>query len=302
MQRLGLVLICAAAVAVAGCGSDNGDEPEDTTTATTTAVADLAPQPEPEEPISEVLPEINEAFASGDCDAYIALAHWQTRDAGGRETPPTEEECSNAGPLLNDFEGVEFTESAEFGTGAIIEAPAPEDIKKSEDEVVTMNWILDDGQWRHLQTIFVGDPQIGTEPAGDPMPNAETFIDAFRDGDCQAMEPVLDENSSLVQSTNGDLRKACEVLLDGRVFAPALEGTPETELVDFGGTLDQTFVGVPLEEDYFTMYLVTPVAEPGEDQATEMLVSDIRSNTIDPEELLAEEEQEEPTAQPEDEG
>lgn len=289
MRRLGMVLICATALVVTGCGGDD-ENGGDTDAATTAPTADLAPQPEPDVPISELLPEINEAFANGDCEQYLELAHWQTRATPNRDAPATDEECQAAAPLLRDFEQLEFTESEEFGTGAITQGAAPEGVKQAEDEVTALIWILDDGEWRHLQNLFIGDPQIGTEPAGDPLANAETFVDAAREGDCREMEPVLQPDGVLAQGAEGNLREACELITQGRVLAPALEQTPETELADFGGTLDNTFVGLPTEEEYFTIYLTTPTVEPGqEEQETEMLVSDARSNTVDPEEVFPEE-------------
>jgi hypothetical protein len=282
------VAACVCVLGFAGCGGDD-DPPTTTTTSSTTPSeeAGVAPQPEPATPIADVLPEINAALASGDdCEAWIALAHAQTRQEGDPEAPPTKEECASAEPLLADLEGMEFTESEEFGTGAIIQGEATEALAKVPDEVVTMSWILDNGEWAHQQSIFIGDPQIGEEPAGDALPVAQEFVDAVRNEDCDAMEPILDPNGQLAFGAQGDVAKACKMLLGGALFAPSVADTPEIELADFGGTLDHTYVGVPTANGYFTIELSTPEVKPGEEtQETEMLVSDVRANEFDIEDV-----------------
>ena len=289
MRRTLAMLFAVAALGLAACGDDS----EETTSETenTEETTELTAQPEPAEPVSVAMEEINAAFADQDCDLYFERAHPLTRAVAETDAPATKEECQAAEPLFADFEGLEFTELDQFGTAAITEGVAPEGVAKAPDEHTALVWLLEpDGSWGHVQALFIGDEQIGTEPAGDPMPNAEAFIDAARDGDCKAMEPTINPDGALAAAAEGDLAKACELITDGEVLAPALEDTPETELVDLGGTLDNAFVGLPTSDGYFTIHLTTRAVKPGEEQQnTEMLVNDVRSNTVAPEDLAPEE-------------
>ncbi len=265
-----------AAGLVSGCGSDEseGDDPS----------SELAAQPEPEQPISEQLEPLNKAIAEADCDAFAALQFSLSRPTPEAGAPATPEECEFLQATFDALEGAEFDESAEFGTGAMTQAPAPS--QQAGFDFVSMIWLLDyDGIYRHV-TFVPGDEQIGTEPAADPMPAAEDFVEAARAGDCDAMEPTLNPDATLVQVAGGDLTAACERITEGQLLAPALKESPEAEPVELGGTLDTTFVGVPTKDDYFTIVLGTPVGTPGGEQPDEMLVVDVFSNTVDPDQAM----------------
>lgn len=270
------VAAAVAALTLSACGG--GDETS--TTDTTAPNSDLAAQPEPVESIETAQAAFNESIAAGDCDAFAALQHSGVRGNPDPEAPAAEGECKflEDGPMAQ-LEGVEFTESAEFGTGAVTEAP------DAAGGGVYSLWILDfDGKYRTFATSFPGaDQQIGVDPAGDPMPTAEAFVEAIRADDCKAMVPLLNPDGTLVQQVGqGDPKTACEAVVGGQILAPALEATPDAELTDFGGTLDNTFVGLATKDDYFTIALATPTGDPDAPQSTEMLVFDVLSNTREP--------------------
>lgn len=275
MSRLVVVLAILLTAALAGCGDDDASEQtdgEDT--------SGLAVQPAPSEPIEELLDPLNAAIEDGDCEAFAALTHSQLRPkAGEPDAPATREECDFIEPFLKDLQGAEFTESAEFGTGAITQSDAPPALAQ-DGEVAAFIWLLDSDGTFGQTSLFVGDAQIGEEPAGDPLPPVEDFVAAVPGRDCSEIESLLNPGGSLVGYAEGDKRKACELVTKGKIFLPAVEETPEPGLEDFGGTLDIAFVGVATESEYFTVTVGTPPADPGDPQQTEMLIDDVRPNTF----------------------
>lgn len=275
MSRLVLAFVVLLATTLVACGDDEPSEQVDGDEA-----SGLTAQPEPSEPIEEVLGPLNAAIEEGDCEAFAALTHSQLRPkAGEPDAPATREECEFIEPFLKDLRGAEFTESAEFGTGAITQADAPPALAQ-EGEVAAFIWLLDSDGTFGQTSLFVGDAQIGEEPAGDPLPPVEDFVAAVPGRDCSEIEPLLNPGGSLVGYAEGNKRKACELVTKGRIFLPALEETAEPALEVFGGTLDIGFVGVATESEYFTVTVGTPPADPGDPQQTEMLIDDVRPNTF----------------------
>jgi hypothetical protein len=130
-------------------------------------------------------------------------------------------------------------------------------------------WVLDtDGRFRVSYTAE-GPPQIGTEPTPDAQQGetATAFVDAVREGDCEALLEVLNPGGRLAQA--GGPEAVCEGVIDGALFAPAIEATPEAEPIELGATANYAFYGVPTEDAYFTLVLGTG------DPAQQMTVVDL---------------------------
>jgi hypothetical protein len=233
----------AALLALAACGGDDdGGEG---------SAAELVSQPEPTEPISTQVDAFNEAVATQDCEKLAPLGLSLTRPTTEPGAPPSEAECRDTEPVLRDLRGVEMEESVEFGTGAQAEGtPLPDsDFPRSVSV-----WAVDrDGSYRVLLTAE-SQSQIDTEVEDQEAVEdaAAGFVQAIEDDDCTAVREVLDTASRL---TAGSPKEDCEAIVDGKLFAPALEATPDPELEFLGGTRGFAFVGAPTADAYFTIVL-----------------------------------------------
>jgi hypothetical protein len=241
-----LVILAAGLLAFAGCGGDSqgGGEP----------AGDAVAQPEPAQPIETMVEPLNAAVDAGSCEQYVELVTSLAREGNEAGGPPRPGECAVAekGPLRL-LEGARFEDSAEFGTGAIIEGTLG---AGDEARPVVTLWVVDrDGRFR-VSYAADGAPQLGTEPAPDARPEeaADGFLEAIRAGDCEALKPLLNPDGRLVTTTGG-VEAACDAVIDGALFAPALKATPGAEPEPLGATVNYAFFGVPTRDAYFTLLL-----------------------------------------------
>lgn len=248
MKTRAHILLATGVLALAGCGGG------DTEPAATEAARGAVAQPEPVEPISAMVEPLNAAIEAESCRQYVALVTSLAREGEEPGAPPQRGECAvfERGPL-RVLEGARFDESAEYGTGAVIEGTI--DDADGTRSVVTL-WIVDrDGRFR-VSYAADGVSQLGTEPDPEARPEeaATEFVDAIRAGDCDALKPVLNPDGRLVQSTGGP-DAACETVIGGALFAPALDATPDAEAVELGATGNYAFYGVATSVAYFTLVL-----------------------------------------------
>ncbi len=246
MRHGPLLILAAGLLALAGCGGDSqgGGEP----------ASDTVAQPDPAEPIATMVEPLNTAVDTASCERYVELVTSLAREDNVAGAPPRPGECSVAekGPL-RVLQGAHFEDSAEFGTAAIIEGTVG---AGDEARPVVTLWVVDrDGRFR-VSYAADGAPQLGTEPGPDARPAeaADGFLDAVRAGDCEALKPLLNPDGRLVTATGG-VEAACDGVIEGALFAPALEATPGAEAELLGATANYAFVGVPTREAYFTLVL-----------------------------------------------
>jgi hypothetical protein len=271
-------LCCAvAAIAAAGCGSSKKD------TNTTSSSGGVVSQPKPSQPVSAVVPLVNKAIKDQSCAEFAALDFSQTRQTTTPGAPPTGSECKFFKQALKGSKGLKFTHGAEYGTGALIEGPAPAALaKKAPGRAVALGiFVLDrDGHYRFLEDR-VDLAQIGTKPsagANDGGKNAQAVIDAIRAGDCTKGVPLIHPNGSAAQSAHGNVKATCGGLAKGHITAPALRETPNPKAVLLGATRDYQFYGVATKKTYFTLIMVTP---PGTSNKPPLLY-DILASTDNP--------------------
>ncbi len=236
-----------------GCGGDddgNGGEE-------TAAQPEVVSQPEPSESISTRIEVFNDAVADQDCERLAPLGHSLTRPANEPGAPPSAEECRETESYISDLQGVQLDADAEFGTGAIAEGSPP---AGSDSRGTVTVWVVDrDGSYRLLLTAD-SKPQVDTEIADEAAVEeiAREFVDAVETDDCETIERILGPNGRLAANAP---EERCKAIVDGKLFAPALETTPDPELELLGGTRVFAFVGVPTADAYFTIVTGTRASQ-----------------------------------------
>jgi hypothetical protein len=227
-------------------------------------------QPEPNEPIEAKVESLNAAVESEDCKRYVPLVYSFSRSGNRLGAPATDSECRVAERgVLRQLQGTRFEDSAELGTAALIEGEG------GDGATNTTVWVVDrDGEFR-IANATTGQAQIGSEPPPDvdPTQAAESFIDAAVDDDCDALQDLLNPGARVLQDVERS-EDACDTVLDGPVFAPAIRETPDARPVELAATANLAFYGIPTEDAYFTL-LLSSADEPSE----EMTVIDILPNT-----------------------
>ena len=240
-------------------------------------------QPKPTQPISAVVPLLNKALKDQSCAEFATIDF-----SGGRQTttpgaPPVGNECKFMKQALKVSQDLKFTHGAEYGTGALVEGPAPPALaKKVPGKAVSFAlFLLDrDGKYRFLFS-HVDVQQIGTKPnagANDGGKNAQAVLDAIRAGDCKKLEPLIHPQGSLAHSYQGNVKAACKALVGGKIFAPSVKETPNVKAEFLGGTRDYQFYGVATKKTYFTLIMATP---PGTSSKPPLLFEEL-PNTDNP--------------------
>jgi hypothetical protein len=253
-------LCCAVlALALAGCGSSKSDN-----TNTTSSGGGVVQQPKPTQPISAVVQPFNKAIQDQSCAEFAALDFSQGRQNTTPGAPPTGSECKFMNQALKGNKGLKFTHGAEYGTGALIEGPAPAAIAKKVPggrATAQALFLLDrDGKYRFIYS-GVDREQIGTKPnagADDGGKNAQGVVDAIRAGDCAKLVPLLHPNGALAHTFGGNLKAACKAIVGGKILAPAVKETPNPKAVSLGATRDFQFYGLATKKTYFTLVMTTP--------------------------------------------
>ena len=261
-------LVLTALIVAGACESGGQSEPDIAISVTIppsdAPVAGAVAQPEPDESIAETLKRFNFAVERQDCELFqreldvLGVIFDQPRSCGS---------------TLGKLGGTRFTESAEFGSAAIAEAPASEgDVK------ATAVFVLYDSRYRFLLSTGPGERQVGTDAtaAAAAENNVATFVNGVIDGDCDKIVPVLNPEATLASSFDGDLQFGCESVVQGVLFAPSLKETPGARPEPLGQTRDFAFYGISTKGAYFTIVLGTT---PGNRVDPQMRVIDVLPNT-----------------------
>jgi hypothetical protein len=270
--------LCCAVIAVAGCGGSSKSDNTNTTTS-----GGVVAQPKPTQPISAVVPLLNKALADQSCAEFAPIDFSQGRQDTTPGAPPSGTECKFMNQALKGSKELKFTHGAEYGTGAIVEGPAPASAaKKVPGNARSFAlFLLDrDGHYRFISSN-IDVEQIGTKPnagANDGGKNAQALIDSIRAGDCKKFVPLVHPAGSAVHSAGGDPKAVCQAFVKGHIFAPALRETPNPKAVLLGATRDFQFYGVATKKTYFTLVMVTP---PGTSSKPPLLFESV-ANTDNP--------------------
>lgn len=263
MRQAVIAVIGVCALALSACGGGGDD---------TTASSSSGGQPEPRRPIAELVQPFNETLAKGDCET-AAEAVFSVLRASGENGPATKKECEyledQENSFLNGLADVEFTDSEEYGTAALMEGELP---KKDGGPAAAALWVLDrDGEFHYVSTLN-GDAQLGTSlPDGNDADEvAAEFVDSVRGGKCDPDR--IDPEGTLAQ---GNTKAACDGVLEGEKFAPAVKADKGAAPEKIGETLDWAFYGVDTKDGYFTLILNSLGSGPNGEQTTEYGVYDV---------------------------
>jgi hypothetical protein len=275
----GAALCCAVtALAATGCGSSSKKD-----TNTTSSAGGVVQQPKPTQPISAVVPLLNKAIKDQSCAEFAAIDFSLGRQTLTPGAAPVGTECKFFKRALKTSKSLRYTHGQEYGTGAILEGPAPAKAPTNipGKPVSLALFLLDrDGHYRFL-IDHVDVKQIGTKPsaaANDGGKNAQAVVDAVRAGDCKKGATVIHPGGTLAHSYHGNTTQACKALAGGKIFAPSLKETAHPKAVLLGATRDYQFYGVATKKTYFTLLMATP---PGTSDKPPLLFETV-ANTDNP--------------------
>ena len=279
-RGIGRSALCCAVIALVagGCGSSKSDD----NTNTTSSGGGVVEQPKPKEPASAVIAPLNKALKDQSCAEFAAIDFSQSRQDTTPGAPPVGNECKFFKQALKNSKDLRFTRAAEYGTGALLEGPAPAAIaKKVPGKAAGFALLLldRDGKFRFVVSN-VDRVQIGTKPnsgADDGGKNAQAFVDGVKAGDCKTVAPLIHPNGSLAHGFK-NANQVCKALVGGHVFAPAVKETADPKAVLLGATRDLQFYGVATKKTYFTLVMATP---PGT-SSKPPVAFDVLANTDNP--------------------
>lgn len=247
-------------LALAACGGGEGE-------------GTISPsQPQPKKPIAELVDPFNEALAGGGCKAAAEMVFSVLREKDKPGAPPTKAECAylkTPNSFLRVLADVEFTDSEEFGTAALMAADVPGDEKLGPH--ASALWVLDrDGEYRYV-AVTHGDAQLGESlPEGNDADEvAAKIVSSVREGKCDT--DLVNPEGSLAL---GDPKAACEAIEEGNYFAPAVKADAKAKPERMGETLDWAFYGVDTKDGFFTLILHSLPSE-GKGQSTEYGLYDV---------------------------
>jgi hypothetical protein len=269
MMAGGLIL---AALTLSACG----DSEESTTTSGESEGAGI---PSAEQPLDEAVTALNEAIEAQDCEAMMALTFSQQRLSETDEPaePDQEvmpEECAKDAPihpLMKDLQGTVFEETEESGPVAISSGPSGKTVGGYDNWNVM--WLVDrDGMWRQIG-FSPGDPQANQDLPfeGNALDIVDQLVDSVREEDCSNAEEIYAEQAFFSTSA----QKACEGLIAGAIFAPAVRSSESVSTTELMETLDHAFVGVDTGETYFVSILGTPPTGPKKEAEPVLQVTDV---------------------------
>lgn len=251
---LGLAIACTAALGACGGGG-----------------SDTVSQPEPKTHIADEVADFNKAIADQDCKEYAAFAFSLTRTDTTPGAPPSAAECKGLEAPMAAVKGAKFDQSAEYGTGGLMQGTV------GSQPALAIFALDRDGVYRALASV-PADKQIGVSPTETTSPdkNAQAFVDAVKAGDCGKAESLLNPASP---AWGGDLKAACDNLVHGKIFAPALKATDDPTASRMGASLDFAFYGVPTNDAFFT---VVTASEQGSKQGPPDKIFDVVPSTDAP--------------------
>jgi hypothetical protein len=228
--------IVAAGALLAGCGG--GDESTRAASATT-STTEQAATPPPVQPLSEQVAAFERAVKDPSCAAAIDLVHPVLLP--DPEHPESKANCGDATYPLRAERGVEVVDSAELGTGAVVDT-------RLDGNRESLIWALDPSGRYKWTGAFIGSDQVGTSPVTTAVFDrvAAEFVKGLRDEDCDAVYALLESGSRLGYGSRDTF---CSKFADTYVATPEglgsrLQADPEAEPQLLGATEDLAFYGI----------------------------------------------------------
>lgn len=232
--------VLAAVAALTGCGGGGGDASTETSTTASRAAAQSVP--EPAQPVAELLPALERFGARGSCAQAVALIN--RADLPEPTGGPNARNCNSIQGLLALLRAIKVTDSADFGTGAIVDGTVG-------GKPIAFDAVLDQTRKFKLTGVSMPRHQVNTKPAAraDFEAPATAFVKAVRDGNCRAAYAVLAGFSRLAYSSENQF---CSLFKANFLAKPAglgarLRADPRAKLVDLGGSRDTHFFGLATE-------------------------------------------------------
>ena len=245
LARLPLSAAWLVVFALAGCGGEDEDG----------ATVTIAKQPEPAAPLSEQLTTFERAVAKPHCGLAVQVIHPVLFT--DPEHPDSFRNCEDAQFPVRAEAGVTVTDSAEYGTGALVDT----ELDGNKESLI---WALDASGRFKWTGAFVRATQVGTDPdsESDFEDQAVAFVDALRDGDCTAAHATIDKGSRL---DYGDEATFCKKFADTFEspggLAERLRDDPDAVPVPLGATREVAFYGLSTEPTGYRT-LIVGVSDP----------------------------------------
>jgi hypothetical protein len=240
---IGWIALCAS-MALAGCGSSSEGDSDGTGI------------PEPSQPIAEQVPVFERAASQFDCQDALGVVHPALLPEPGAGA--SQENCRDARSRLRTVEGFRAGESAEYGTGAVVDGEA-------DGSTVSLIFALDDsGQFKWISGTHARS-EVGTEPARqisfDPAPAA--LLEALRADDCRAAFATIAPETRL---SYGGEKEFCAKFEDTFTSGPEgfgsrLQADPDAKPVFLGATRDEAFYGVATQPAGYRTLIVNGAAK-----------------------------------------
>jgi hypothetical protein len=221
------------AIAAAGCGgsSESGS-----------SQGGSSGIPEPARPIAEQIPVFERAASQFHCEDALGVMHpaLLPQPDGG----PSKANCKDAVGRMRGVEGFRGSDSAEYGTAAVVDGEA-------DGRTVSLIFALDDqGEFKWIAGTHTRR-EVGTEPPRqihfDPAVTA--LVEALRADDCRAAFANIAPHGRL---SYGGRTSFCDKFEDTFMASPEgfgsrLQADPEAKPVLMGATRDQAFYGLATE-------------------------------------------------------
>jgi hypothetical protein len=258
-------IVAGISVAVAGCGGGADTSTVASTaassTTTTSATADTTDSvaipnsvPDAAKPVTELAAAVAQVGTEGDCaDAVRLINEAVLPDPENGESPSN---CKGVKVLLAILRDFKASDSAEFGSAAIIEGT-------SGGNPIAIEAALDMNRDFKLTGGSFSSAQVGTAPSTgvDFQAPADAFIKAVRDGDCKAAHGAVSPDSRLAYASENEF---CSVFDDNFMVAPAglgarLQADPGADLIDLGGTRNAHFFGIATQPAGYRTIIVGTV-------------------------------------------
>ncbi len=149
---------------------------------------------------------------SGDCKALADVTIHSSRRPPGlvnTQKPPSAQECRELGAFRKSFEGYRAGAARRYGTGGVADA----EVKGKPTSSVFVQDI--DGTW--VQFVTTSPPakhELGTQPndAARADRNAEEYLAALKQGDCEATFRLTNPDSPQLQQGRLDRATYCKRL------------------------------------------------------------------------------------------
>jgi hypothetical protein len=243
-----LVLSSMSAIFLISCGGGSDASTTTTSAVTTQASSTTTPStdgtagvPQPAEPITDLIPAIEGVTKKDDCAEVVELLN--PVDLPDPEGGANATNCQAIGGVFGTLDGYTVSDTAEFGTAAVIDGTAP-GVKFG-----TQTAALDQtGSFKLLGGVTKG-PQLGTEPKPgvDFEAPAAAFLQAVRDDDCKSAFPTISSISRLASDNLKQFCNAFEGYYGPDGLGARLQADPAADLVDLGGTRNLHFYGLATE-------------------------------------------------------